>query len=510
MNLTRRNALKTSGLALGALALGAVRADAGCDPNQHCTFPDPITANEYTYLPTSNLPIYTPLEDNEMRISFMGSVMPLARLAQAEMSVFVEVGPWVPDPVHPDKPEYGRATDSFVFDCGSGITANYQSMGIAFRKMSKVFINHLHADHMNELGHIYCFGAAGDRHFPLYVWGPGPSGVPDPKSRTVQAKYYSDGTYVFCQHLREMMRWHSESFSFLNTAYHGYPVPDWHTWGTPCPLIPVGDDPNYDGYALIPIELPWRTVGGVAYNNQDTKVKITHYPVIHARQGAVGYKLEWNGLSMIYSSDTKPEWLSVQQACNPDKNGVNQGVDVFIHEMILPPEAWALKMTGFPAPPQSEPQKSIFEAAVQKMKTIEDSSHTPQGAFGFMLSQINPRPRLTVACHFPVANDTVDCALKSVKAHCPDITAVGDKLAWAFDRMVVRVFAGNPKPPIIQQMVAPVSDFSFNPTTVSYLNQYPPKYSYPSGDGNPYAQIDLSTFIPPVDRNGVNYCPDGY
>ena len=76
--------------------------------------------------------------------------------------------------------------------------------------------------------------------------------------------------------------------------------------------------------------------------------------------------------------------------------------------------------------------------------------------------------------------------------------------------MVVRVFAGNPKPPIVQQMVAPVSDFSFNPTTVSYLNQYPPKYSYPSGDGNPYAQIDLSTFIPPVDRNGVNYCPDGY
>jgi len=29
------------------------------------------------------------------------------------------------------------------------------------------------------------------------------------------------------------------------------------------------------------------------YDNKDTGVKITFFPVIHARKGSVGYKLEW-------------------------------------------------------------------------------------------------------------------------------------------------------------------------------------------------------------------------
>ena len=55
----------------------------------------------------------------------------------------------------------------------------------------------------------------------------------------------------------------------------------------------------------------------------------------------------------------------------------------------------------------------------------KNSSHTPQGAFGYLLSQINPRPRLTVIAHFPMANDTVACALNSVQAHFPDISEPG-------------------------------------------------------------------------------------
>ncbi len=41
------------------------------------------------------------------------------------------------------------------------------------------------------------------------------------------------------------------------------------------------------------IKLNWTNIGGVAYHNQDTGVKVTHYPVIHARRGSMGYKLEW-------------------------------------------------------------------------------------------------------------------------------------------------------------------------------------------------------------------------
>lgn len=62
---------------------------------------DPST-ERYTYF--ENLPLFdplTPLEANEMRITFMGSMIPLpVRLAQAEMSIFIEVG-WVPNPSDP-------------------------------------------------------------------------------------------------------------------------------------------------------------------------------------------------------------------------------------------------------------------------------------------------------------------------------------------------------------------------------------------------------------------------
>jgi len=59
-------------------------------------------------------------------------------------------------------------------------------------------------------------------------------------------------------------------------------------------------------------------------------VKITHFPVVHCRKGSLGYKLEWNGLSLVYTSDTKPERNCIAAARNERK-----GVDVFIHEMIL-------------------------------------------------------------------------------------------------------------------------------------------------------------------------------
>ena len=60
--------------------------------------------------------------------------------------------------------------------------------------------------------------------------------------------------------------------------------------------------------------------------------------MIHTRQGSIGYKLEWNGLTMIYTSDTKPEIRSRDAAINGGK-----GVDVLIHEMIVPAQVWTMK-----------------------------------------------------------------------------------------------------------------------------------------------------------------------
>jgi ribonuclease Z len=455
----------------------------------------------YQTLPTIKLPL--PLASNEMRITFMGSMIPLpVRLAQAEMSVFVEVG-WQDDTN--DANYHGRAVDQFVFDCGAGVSANYAAASVNFRRMDKVFINHLHADHMNDLAHIYCFGPSGDRKSPLFVFGPGPSGVESP---TAPGKFYDDGTSNFCAMARAAWRWHSESFSFQPTRYTNYAnvAPTKNSWGLPVEPIPVSDDPADDAYAMIPIQLNWTNIGGVAYHNQDTRAKVTHYPVIHARKGSIGYKLEWTPpgaekpLTMIYSSDTKPETNSVDQACN-DQNGV----DVFIHEMVIPPDMWAWKQLGLSAAPTTDDAiYSTWQAATEELTRVQNSSHTPQGAYGYLLSQISPPPRLAVATHFPVADDTVASAFNSVQAHCTNI-GFGKDIVWSFDLLVLRVF-----PDRIEQLRADVSSFAFSPQGQLPSGLYPPKYST-NGVGNPFAQIDLSTQIAWTNLDGtVNYSPDGY
>lgn len=467
--------------------------------------PDPTYQPSATYTYFQGLPPLdpnTPLETNEMRITFMGSMIPLpVRRSQAEMSIFVEVG-WNPDPS--DAFYHGRAVDQFIFDCGAGVSANYAAAVVGFRRMDKVFINHLHGDHMSDLTHLYCFGPSADRKSPLYVFGQGPSGLASPTNSSI---HYDDGVNNFCAHLREACRWHSESFSFQPTRYTNYAAPTRLSWGLPVDPVPVSDDPPDDGYAMIPISLNWSNVA-VAYNNPTTRAKVTHYPVIHARKGSMGYMLEWTPpgatkpLTMIYSSDTKPETNSVYLACN----GTN-GVDVFIHEMVVPPDVWAYKNMGLSAPPGTNSAiYSTYLATVEQLKTVQNSSHTPQGAYGYLLSQISPAPRLAVATHFPVADDTVASAFNSVKAHCTNIV-FGRDIAWSFDLMVLRVF-----PDRIEQRRAVVSDYSFNPPVQLSTNALlTPKYNDGKGNGDPFAQIDLSTEVPATNKNGtINYRTDGY
>lgn len=545
--ISRRDALKISGLAVGGLALGGlargrspVRTIANGrppdDPIPECFRPSPYPADRYTYFfgdenGVGGLPTFNPrnppdLEPQEMRISFMGSAIPPYGRAQAYMSIFVEVGRVIDDYLlDKDPPEVKyKAQDQVIFDFGTGCVQNYTAMNINFNRMDKIFLNHLHADHMSDLSTVYCFGPALDRKSPLFVFGPGPSGHRSPRP---PRRLYDDGTKAFCRNLREAMRWHTESFSFQPSAYDSYKPPTRQDWGLPCDPIPVGDDPIDDCYAMIPIEFDWRKYGAVpgdniVYHNRETGVKITTFPVIHCRKGSVGYKIEWTPpgadkpLTMIYTSDTKPEQRCVEQAING-----GQGVDVFIHEMGLPPEIWTMKTLGIPVPPDWDPN---WADVVQIAKDIQNSSHTTQGAFGYLLSQLEEagaRPRLTVATHFPTTDDNVYCALESVKKHCPwvvfDRDAQGRRtqngnLVWSYDCMVIRVF-----PDRIEQLRADVSDYNFAATPpYARYDLLPPKYATADGKPDPTAQLDLSTQIPAEvkDANGnviqVNYRTDGY
>ena len=243
--LSRRDFLMASGVALGGLSLGGAVAGAGlgkalttqqCGDNG-CGYPvDPESTQRYSYpkrLKKFKRDMQPDLAADEMRITFLGTGSPPGRLAQQLMSIFVEVGPWVPDPGG----GFGKATDSFVFDCGAGCLANYAALGISYSRMDKVFLSHLHGDHMSDLTMLYCFGPVCDRKWPLYVWGQGPSGVENPSG---SPKHYDDGLNAYCSHFREAMRWHTEGQSYLPTTYPGYQIPTQQHWNTPVPLKPVG------------------------------------------------------------------------------------------------------------------------------------------------------------------------------------------------------------------------------------------------------------------------------
>jgi hypothetical protein len=63
----------------------------------------------------------------------------------------------------------------------------------------------------------------------------------------------------------------------------------------------------------------------------------------------------------------------------------------------------------------------------------------------------------------------------------------------------------------ITQLRGEVSNYGYSPTVNLPPGQAnPAKYSFPNGDGNPYAQIDLSTEIPACGKNTCNYRKDGY
>ena len=77
------------------------------------------------------------LEDGELRVTVLGSGNPWATRAQASASILVEVG----------NPEL----DLLIFDLGTGSLANYASLKLPVNLLDKVFLTHLHADHMGDL-----------------------------------------------------------------------------------------------------------------------------------------------------------------------------------------------------------------------------------------------------------------------------------------------------------------------------------------------------------------------
>jgi len=180
-----------------------------------------------------------------------------------------------------------------------------------------------------------------------------------------------------------------------------------------------------------------------------------------------------------------------------------QGVDVLIHEIVMPPNQWASHVTGVPV-------GNLSQEMVDNATAIVNSSHTTQGAFGYLLSQLmagGNLPRLTAATHFQAQDDTVALAQTSIDAY----GIPRDKYTFAADFMMLNVTADKSKS--VLQRRLDVSKFAFaGQGQVSHKDLNQAKYHDAQG-GNPYAQIDDDTWIPYTGYPGndkTTYNKDGY
>lgn len=190
-------------------------------------------------------------------------------------------------------------SERMLFDCGQGIiTRLLQSGGpddadpnVA---VDKVFISHLHSDHIADLPALYAYGWLYRRDKPLRVWGPRSS-----QNQPV-------GTVA-------MMRSFGRAFAsdFLIRCCLFNPEDPGNV-----PLS--GTELENNVFNLTP---------GVVYNNNG--VTVTAFRVIHDPvEPAFGFRIDHNGRSVVFSGDTTLSQNLIEHSV---------AVDVLIHEVYAHP-----------------------------------------------------------------------------------------------------------------------------------------------------------------------------
>lgn len=246
------------------------------------------------------------LETDEMRVVALGTGQPAVNRAQANIGWLVELG----------------NGDKFMFDFGYCSQANFSGLATSYTDINAYFASHLHTDHVGDFGLIWVSSWISGRAQPMQLFGP--SGV----KPEFGIKHFVD---------RQI-----ESFAWdLDTRISVLPP---------------------DGAKVDVTEIDYAKVAEI-YNKNG--VKIISFPALHG-DGAVSYRLEWNGLSLIYSGDTAPNQFMIDHA---------QDVDILIHETYNSP-AQTAESFGLPLP------AATFVAT---------SIHSIPDQAGYLISKCNPR-----------------------------------------------------------------------------------------------------------------------
>jgi ribonuclease Z len=176
--------------------------------------------------------------------------------------------------------EAGKET--LLFDCGRGATIRLSQAAVPFSSVTALFLTHLHSDHVVGLPDLWLTGWVMGRHVPLQVWGP---------AGTTEMLKHLEDAYAFDVHVRRDV---DERLSAQGALLTGNDIDE-----------------------------------GVVYQNDG--VRVTAFRVDHGLvKPALGYRIDYQGHSVVLSGDTRPSENLVKFA---------QGTDVLVHE-VFDPEAY--------------------------------------------------------------------------------------------------------------------------------------------------------------------------
>jgi ribonuclease Z len=291
------------------------------------------------------LPGTEELSAGEIRVSILGSGLPWVTKSQAAGSVLIEVG-------NPEK-------DVLVMDLGAGSLANFSGLMVPITSLKTVFLSHLHGDHVADYVTLMSSYVKMGRLDPVEVWG----GDSDDPTLGIEA---------FVEAIDRALAWDLESI-------RGFAP----TTGAKATAHPV----------------PYDTTEVIYERNG---VTVTSFPVIHALNGAVGFRVDFGGQSVVFSGDTKPTMSLVEAA---------QGCDLLIHESFVPAETFA-RLMGMP---------------LEQAKMIVNEGHTPANAAGLVFEMV--QPRMSAMWHCNVVDGYIEEVFDSLRTTysgpatlCQDLT----------------------------------------------------------------------------------------
>lgn len=269
-----------------------------------------------------------------IKVSLLGTGTPVPAMSRFGPSILVEAGSQI-----------------FLFDAGRGAMQRLAQLEVRWQDVDGVFLTHLHSDHVVGFPDLWLTGwlVGAGRDRPVRVWGP-------------------RGTQRMMSKLEE-----AYDFDIRIRLYDDRRAPN--------------------GVLLFAEDI----TEGVAFEKDG--VTITAFEVDHSPVWpAFGYRLDYDGRSVVLSGDTRVSTNLIRYA---------QGVDLLVHEVASP--------------------ESFQRAGVrpERIKSVIDHHSTPEQA-GEVFAKTNPR--LAVFSHIVQPDASEQDLIPPTRKHYAGRVEVGEDL----------------------------------------------------------------------------------